>query len=127
MRDGEKIEISSVMLRRFITNRSEARVSTLDEANFVLTKWACEITNGKAENFEIRIIFEDGLHYFSQLHIVPLSKRFSLEGYIRRQLTSSRSRKPTRYQGMPLFKPTLSVDGFAMNLDADEILMKYAL
>jgi hypothetical protein len=89
----EKIDVARIVMECPDGMSAKARVSTIQAANHILKSWIDTTPEAGGQVCNVKIIFEDGLQYRSQLTLDRSRQRFCLARHLRKELTPSRSGK----------------------------------
>jgi len=81
----EKVDISRILIHPVDGSDSKARVTSIEAANTVLSTWVRQCADDTSAEYEVEIIFEDGLRYRGHYQLGQKDKA-SLGRDIRRSL-----------------------------------------
>lgn len=81
----EKVDISRILIHPVDGSDSKARVTSIEAANSVLSTWVSECADAASAEYEVEILFEDGMRYCGHYQLSQKEKA-SLGRDIRRSL-----------------------------------------
>ncbi|TFV90220.1 hypothetical protein E4K72_21065 [Oxalobacteraceae bacterium OM1] len=87
---SEKVDISRILIHPVNGSATSARVTSIEAANSVLERWTHETPEAPANEYEVEIIFEDGLRYSGHYQF-DTRKKVSLGRNVRRRLSDMAS------------------------------------
>jgi hypothetical protein len=127
---NDKVDISRIFIHSADRLGSVARVTSLEAANSVLQGWAHDKGKGRNDNtadeYEVEIVFEDGVRYCGHYRPNEQDKAVSLGRHVRRQLTvMAKSQSLKRARQQPANDSIVSPDQRDQAECAKEILANY--
>lgn len=125
---NEKVDISRILIHPVDGTDSKARVTAIEAANSVLSTWVKQSAGAVPAEYEVEIIFEDGMRYRG--HYRPRQNdKASLGRDIRRSLTliAEKGGQPVKQGHLAMDSPFIWSNSGNHALNATTVLEHYNL